>query len=193
MTPKERQPYAKQVWDMLQRSYAKIGGFMSAASPEELVNTPGYWKLIRRDGRITAVNIYKKSDKTNNYKIIASATETSDHPETGAIKATPQGLSDYNMMKNADIKTGRSWAEVSGPVEKMMLRAGAKPVSNQYAGFLTGKEIISLNPDGYHYTRLIQGEPHEKVIYGAVDLSPEASEELRRQKIALHDFPKSKG
>ena len=74
-TPEERQPYAKQVWDMLQRSYKKEGGFKSAANLDELVNTPGYWKLTRRGDKITSVNIYKKIANTKNFKGIASATQ----------------------------------------------------------------------------------------------------------------------
>ena len=30
------------------------------------------------------------------------------------------------------------------------------------------KKILSKNPDGYHYTRMIAGEPHEKMIIGTI-------------------------
>lgn len=185
----EKMAYADEVWDMLQRSYKKMGGFKSAGSPEELANEPGYWKVVRRGDKITAVGIYKKSPQTNNFKAIASATETELNPETGEYKATAQGLKDYNMVKSADVKLNRSWAEVSGPAEKIMIRSGAKPVENKYAEFLTGKKIVDLNPDGYHYTRLIQGEPHEKVIVGFINLSPEGAEELSKRGIDLQELP----
>jgi len=188
-TPEERQPYAKQVWDMLQRSYKKEGGFKSAASPEELVNTPGYWKLTRRGDKITSVNIYKKIGKTNNFKGIASATETEFNSEKDRYAATKQGFSDYNQMKAADIKTRRSWSEVSHKIEAMLAKSGAKPIPNKFAAMLTGKEILNLNPDGYHYTRLIQGQPYEKAIYGFIELSPEGQAELERSGISLHDLP----
>lgn len=185
----EKMAYADEVWDMLQRSYKKIGGFKSAGSPEELANDAGYWKLVRRGDKITAVGVYKKSPKTKNFKMIASATETELNPDTGEYKATAQGLRDYNMVKSSDIKTQRSWAEVSGPAEKIMMRSGATPIDNKYAEFLTGKKIVDLNPDGYHYTRLIQGEPHEKVIVGFINLSPEGAEELSRRGINLQELP----
>lgn len=190
-TVDERKPYLDQVWDLLQRSYKKLGGFKSVANPEELLNEPGYWKVIRRKGKVTAVTIYKKSPKTKNYKVIASASETSYDPEKDRYKATPQGLSDYEMMKKSDIKTNRSWAEVSGPAEVFMKRNGAKPVSNKFAEFLTGKKIIDASDDGYHYTRLIHGEPHEKIIYGFIDLSPEANLELNAMGINLHELPEN--
>lgn len=188
-TPEDKIPYAKQVWDMLQRSYQKIGGFKSAASLEELVNEPGYWKIVRRGDKITAVNIYKKSPKTETFKVIASATETDFDPEKDRYKATAQGLSDYEMLKKGDVKMKRSWAEVSGPAEILMRRGGAKPIPNEYAEFLTGKKIVDLSPDGYHYTRLIHGEPHEKVIYGFVKLSDEGLQDLQDKGFDLKELP----
>jgi hypothetical protein len=69
-----------------------------------------------------------------------------------------------------------------------MIRIGAKPVDNKYAQLLTDKKILDLNPDGYHYTRLIQGEPHEKVILGFIDLSPESEMELHSQGINIKEL-----
>jgi hypothetical protein len=187
-TPEEKMKYADKIWDMLQRSYKKIGGFKSANSAEELANDLGYWKLVRRGNHITALGVYKQVPNTDNFKMIASATETEPNPE-GDYKATEQGIKDYNMLKNADIKTKRAWAEVSGPAEKLMLRAGAKPIDNKYAEFLTGKKILELNSDGYHYTRLIQGEPHEKIIVGFVHLSPQGKEKLTSLGFDLKNLP----
>jgi hypothetical protein len=120
--------------------------------------------------------------------MIASATETEPNSE-GGYKATAQGKKDYTMLKNDDIKTKRAWAELSGPAEKLMLKAGAKPINNKYAEFLTGKKILELNPDGYHYTRLIQGEPHEKIIIGFVHLSPQGKEKLISLGFDLKHLP----
>jgi hypothetical protein len=187
-TPEEKIKYADKIWTMLQRSYKKIGGFKSANSAEELANDPGYWKVVRRGNHITALGVYKQVPNTDNFKMIASATETELNPE-GKYKATTQGLKDYNMLKKDDIKTKRAWAEVSGPAEKLMLKAGAKPIDNKYAEFLTGKKILDLNPDGYHYTRLIQGEPHEKIIVGFVKLSSNGKEKLANLGFDLKHLP----
>lgn len=189
-TPEEKQPYADQVWDMLQRSYSNVeGGFRSATSPEDLIMQPGYWKLIKRGDKITAVNIYKKSPNTDNYKINASASETEQKPATGKYGSTEQGKKDYTHMRDADVKTGRAWAEVSGGPEKLMARAGARPIPSKFAAALTGKEILEYNPDGFHYTRLIQGDPHEKVMYGVAKLSPEGRMELEKHGIDLKELP----
>ncbi len=188
-TPEDKMPYAKQVWDMLQRSYQNIGGFKSASSIEELINEPGYWKIIRRGDKLTAVNIYKKSPKTKTFKVIASATETDFDTKKNRYKATALGLSDYDALKKGDVKMKRAWAEVSGPVESLMQRTGALPVPNEYAELLTGKQIVDLSDDGYHYTRLIHGEPHEKIIYGFVKLSDEGMQDMLDKGIELKDLP----
>jgi len=49
-----------------------------------------------------------------------------------------------------------------------MKKEGAVPYPNTLAAELLQREIVSLNPDGFHYTRMIQGEPHEKIIFGSI-------------------------
>jgi hypothetical protein len=191
-TPEQKAKYADVVWDMLDRSYQKMGGFKSAANVEELIDTPGLWKLVQRGDTITALGIYKPSEKTKNMKSIASATETEIDPEKNIYVATTQGKKDLMMLKSEDIRLNRSWVEVSGPIEKLMLKMGSKPMPNKYAEFLTGKKVLELNPDGVHYTRLIQGEPHEKMIVGFVNLSPEGLATLSKMGLDPKEFPTSR-
>ncbi len=188
-TQEQKAQYADEVWDMLQKAYAKMGGFKSATSKEEIIEIPGYWKLIRRGSEITAVNLYKQSSHTKNLKTYASAAQVHIDPETNEYKATPQGLADYTKLKNEDLKMKRGWAEVSGGAEKTAKRIGAKPVPNKFAQYLTGKEIFELDPDGYHYTRLIQGKPHKKIIYGFIGLTPEQEKELENKGLDIQDLP----
>ena len=68
-----------------------------------------------------------------------------------------------------DTKQNRSWGEFSGPSEHIKLKQGMKPIPNKYVADILGKNILSLNPDGYNYTRLIAGEPHEKILAGSVE------------------------
>lgn len=188
-TPEQKSEYADVVWDMLNRSYQKMGGFKSAANVEELIDTPGLWKLIQRGDKITALNIYKPSEKTTNLKSIAVATDTELDPEKNSYVATTQGKKDLSMIKGEDIRLNRAWVEVSGPAEKLMLKMGANPVPNKFAEFLTGKRVLELNSDGYHYTRLIQGEPHEKLIVGFINLSSAGAEQLRGMGLDPKEFP----
>lgn len=168
--------YAPQVWEILQSSYSKLpGGFGTASSVEELIEKSGLWKIVVRDNNVTAVNIYKD---THGRKSIASGTD-----------GTVQGKKDFMMLKDADIKYKRAWAEVSAAPERILSKLGAKPIPAKFASLLTGKEILEYNDDGFHYTRLIAGEPHEKVIYGVVNLNPELEQKLQNSGIDLNTLP----
>lgn len=174
-TVAEKSKYIHEVWPMLNKAYEKVGGFKSAANPDELVMKTDMWKLVTRDGKVTAVSMFKDS---HGRKSIAACTD-----------GTRQGLKDYNMLKNDDIKLQRSWAEVSGPPERILAKLGSTPIPAKFAQMLTGKEIVEINPDGVHYTRLIQGEPHEKIIYGFVKTTPGLLDIFKKHGISAQDLP----
>lgn len=174
-TPEEKAPYADLVWDILQQAYGAIGGFKGAANAEELVHTPGLWKLSRRKGKIVAVALYKDM---YGRKAIAFGTD-------GSI----DGKRDFYNLRDEDLKLNRMWVEASGAIEKVLVKANAKPIPAKYASALTGKEILEINPDGYHYTRLLQGHPHEKIIFGFVDVNQNLVDRFEKAGISVHDLP----
>ena len=50
-------------------------------------------------------------------------------------------------------------------MEKILRREGAVPVPVEVAAILMkGKNFTKVDPDGYHYWRIIGGEEHEKII-----------------------------
>lgn len=147
-----RQKYAYQVWHMLQHAYKEIGGFLSAANAQELVETAGLWKLQLRGDHVSAVVIYKAQ---HGRKLIGAATD-----------GTSEGKNDLMMILKEDKSLRRSWAEVSGKMEGVYRKLGAEPIPNTRAHELTGKRILNLDEDGVHYTRLIAGHPHVKALYG---------------------------
>ncbi len=175
ITPAEKAPFKDQVWDILQTAYAGIGGFKGAENAEELASTPGLWKLSRRNGKIVTVAVYKD---VHGRKSIASGTD-------GSI----EGRRDFHNIKNADLNMKRMWVEASGAIEHILKKSNAKTIPNRFAGILTGKEILNLNPDGVHYTRLIAGHPYEKIIFGTVDASPELQQLLIKHGFPLHELP----
>ena len=167
---------ADTVWDMLQSSYAKVpGGFGTADTIDELIDKSALWKIVTRSGKITAATIYK--DQFGR-KSIASCTD-----------GTPQGKKDFMMIRTEDHHFQRSWAEVSGAPEHLMKKAGATPILAKFAHILTKKEILSYNEDGYHYTRMIGGEPHEKIIYGSVKFTEDEVARLVASGVSLHELP----
>lgn len=154
-TDQQLAPYIDEIWDMLQKSYASIGGFKSAKSKEDLINKTGLAKLVRRDGKIVAVKIYK--DELGR-KSIAAGTDGSMQGKEGLMK-----------MSQEDIKMNRAWGEFSGAMEHIMIKKGGVPIPNTLVSDILGKPIESLDPDGYHYTREIQGELHKKIMIGDVN------------------------
>lgn len=153
-TKSDKEKYALEVWDMIQKSYAKIGGYKGASNANDLVTDSDLWKMVRKNGKIIAVTVYK--DKFGR-KSIVSATDGTD--------AGKQAL--FSIWLE-DLKLQRSWSEVSGKAAEIKLKQGFKPVPNKYAAQILDKEIKSLNPDGFRYTRTIGGTPYEKMIVGNV-------------------------
>ena len=153
--PQEMSKYIDVIWDILEKSYAKIGGFKSAKDKEDLMRKSGLTKLVVKDGRVVAVKIYK--DELGR-KSIAGGTDGSMEGKRWLIKISQE-----------DIQQNRAWGEVSGAMEHIMLKNGAVPIPSSIAAKILGKPILSYDPDGYHYTREIMGEPHTKIMVGDVD------------------------
>ncbi len=77
----DRKKYAEQVWNILQKSYEKIGGIKGNGfnSVEDMVQTIPFWKLYIQGGRVQVAVMYK--DKSGR-KVVAVATDGSPHAKT---------------------------------------------------------------------------------------------------------------
>lgn len=148
----EMEKHKNEVWELLQTAYRDIGGFAAASDPNDLIASTTLWKMVRRDGKIIAVVVYRDQYGRKSLGMGHDGTRAS--------------IAEALAIIGEDISRLRSWAEVSGAPEKLMMRKGAIPIPNRYAAALTGKSILSYNDDGYHYTRLIGGKPYEKIIVG---------------------------
>lgn len=157
----KKKEYLDQVWDVLQKSYAPIGGIANMSEPEDLLDPELGWKMVTRVGKVVAVTIYKIQGKTR--KIIAGGTD-----------GTKQGKEDFYKMCSEEVKRieRNSWAEVSGSMEGVFLfKLGATPIPVEISNKILqdkGKNIISNDKDGFHYTRNIGGKPYEKIMFGNV-------------------------
>lgn len=171
----EKQKYADEVWDLINKSYIKAGGFYSSNSKEDLINNSKLWKLVLRNGRISALKVYK--DRFG-LKSIALASD-----------GTLQGKNDVKMLVKDDVKYERMWGEFSGAPEHILKKFNAIPIKSKFAEFLTGHKILSYDADGYHYTRLIKGNPKTKIIYGVAKVSQTEIETLKLYGIDLKEIP----
>lgn len=143
VTPQQRMPYVQAVWDMINDTYEKHAEGVGAVSPEDLMITPGVWKLAIRSGQLRGGAVYRQF-KGRKLRLVFH-------------DGTPEGKAEMKRIMMDDIMHGRAWGEFSGPLEKVMLRMGGKPVPNTKAGDLLGKPIEKLEDDGYHYWRNVGG------------------------------------
>jgi hypothetical protein len=150
----ELRPYIDEVFDIMQRTYEPIGGFKTARTPEELLSKAGFAKLVRKEGRIVAAAVYKDQ---RGRKAIAKGYDGSEIGKRSVVQ-----------IYKEDAKMNRSWGEFSGKPEAIMLKYGAVPVHNDAVEAILGKPIESKDADGFHYIRLIKGEPYRKILIGNV-------------------------
>jgi hypothetical protein len=149
------EPYIEDIWNIMQRTYEPIGGFKTANSPEELLNKISFAKLVRKNDKIVAAALYK--DKYGR-KAIAKGSD-------GSV----DGIKSIKQIYKEDVKMNRSWGEFSGKAESLLLKYGGVPIPNDMVEDILGKEIESKDKDGFHYTRMINGEPIRKIMIGNVE------------------------
>ncbi|VVC06064.1 Uncharacterised protein [uncultured archaeon] len=54
----EKERFAPDIWQLLAASYEKIGGFHTATNIEELIEKSGLWKIVTRNGKISAFKMH---------------------------------------------------------------------------------------------------------------------------------------
>lgn len=157
ITITEKEKYVDEVWDILQNSYAKIGGLKTNGleTKEGLVQNTVMWKLMIREGKIKIVFIYK--DKAGRKKI-ATGTDGSREAKQELIK----------MLK---AEFSRSYSEVSDDLERFLTKNLPEMVdrfkipADDVSKIIIDDEIRP-EPDGYHYQRKIGGHWHTKLMIG---------------------------
>lgn len=151
--------YVDIVWNMLQAAYKDIGGFLTAKTKDELIKKSSLWKLVRRNNNIVAVAIY--TSKKGGRKLIAVATDGTTIGKDALYSIIKE---DIKMMNQR-----QAWAEVSGKMEYLYNKMGGVVIPSKYVqNILKDKEIFGQKDDG-HYSRNIENEPHEKIMFGWID------------------------
>jgi len=155
----KKKMYANQVFGILQKSYAKIGGIHGSgfSSPEDMIQNIPYWKLFKRDDTIIACILYK--DK-NGRKLVALGSDGSE-----------EGKKIAKRMLRDDIERNRAYGEVSDAVLKYLQKTYGDElkeflIPSTEVGKILKKEVT---PTGdYTYKRSIGGVEHEKAMYGSL-------------------------
>ena len=157
-TTAEQSFLADEVFLLLQKAYSKVKGGLHFASADELVAKSSTWKVIYFDESIVGVVIYKAK---RGLKMVALAIATE--------LARPLQTHTKTMLAYLfKVTFNNTWMEVSEGAERFIVKHGGEKyfISNTFASELTGKEIVGLCDDGYHYKRMINGVLKTKVILG---------------------------
>lgn len=155
---KHREQHRQEIHDMLRKAYEPIGGYAGHKSGSEEESkaihsdiSQSLIKATKRDGKITAVNLYKKQ---HGRKSIAVATD-----------GTEQGKKDFMKTKVEDHELKRAWGEVSGKMQHISKKIGMPTIPARRAKELLGKDV-KVHDDGEHYDRPIGGHMHTKIMVG---------------------------
>lgn len=163
--------HAKEVYELLQGSYASQGGIKGSGfnSPEDMVNKIPMWKLVKKNGKVVAVSLYKDA---NGRKMVAMGSDGTD-----------VGKSAVSNMLTSDLKMRRSKMEISGKALSFLKKlTNVKP---HVASFHDATEYHNARGDVIHrpkeddpevvkhpefkehfYSRVIGGHPHTKLMIG---------------------------
>jgi hypothetical protein len=97
----EKQPFVDDVWEIIQKSYAKIGGIHGSGfkSKEDMIKSIPMWKVVRKNGVIVAVALYKDKEGRKRVAVGTNGTE--------------EGKASIREIAENDFK--RAYFEVSGP------------------------------------------------------------------------------
>ena len=165
----EKDKYVDVVWDMITKSYARIGGIQGKgfSTKEDLINNIPFWKLVRKDGDIVAGAFYR--DKAGR-KRVAVATNGTD---TGKVALASIMANDFD----------RAYFEVSDPSLRFMVKqvgldfVQGYALSVEQAQQISGDELQAPPADDPHvvkypslannfYQRDIGGHMHTKIMLG---------------------------
>jgi hypothetical protein len=155
----EKHKHKHEVFDLLQKSYAKIGGIHGSGfeSPDHMVKKIPFWKLSKKDGKVVAAKLYK--DKGGR-KAVAMGTNGTDEGKKAM----------GNILKD-DITKRRGWGEVSGSA----LSFAKKQVPDLHKHAIPKEHVKKLMPD-----EEIRDAPHDDP---EVQRHPELKDHFYQRKI----------
>jgi hypothetical protein len=178
----QREKWADEVWSILQKSYAPIGGIKGKGfnSKQDMIDNIPFWKIYTKNDKVVAAAFYK--DKGGR-KAVAIATDGSDlgkkivadiyKASLGVSYGEKSGPALGTMMKTIDWDVLKNFMFTPDQLEKI---SGDKVIRVEKFGVdnLNGKDKFTydkfpkLRP--YFYVRELDGEMHLKAAMGTPGL-----------------------
>lgn len=157
------QEYKEEIFDILTNAYTHINGCSIYKNVKHMTTNVYRYKLVfNNDNQLYAVATYRYFVEANSYKciLIGGNIQYNKSKVKEAVKSIIK--SDIANFKNL------YWIEASGPIMHWHNKFGAIKIPNAYVPAILGYDNITLLPDGYSYTRKIQGVENEveKIMFG---------------------------
>ena len=156
---KFREKHRQEIHDMIHKAYASEDGYSGhvsgSAEESKAIHddiSKSNIKAVKRDGKISAVNLYRDQ---HGRKSIASATN-----------GTEQGKNDWKKIKSEDHTQKRAWGETSHKVLHMQNKMGVPKIPSSRAKELLGKDVTPTSGDEYEYSRKIGKDIRQKTMMG---------------------------
>jgi hypothetical protein len=178
----DREKWADQVWNILQKSYEPIGGIKGNGfnSKQDMIDNIPFWKIYTKKDKVVAAAFYK--DKGGR-KSVAIATDGSDlgkkivadifKASLGVSYGEKSGPALATMMKTIPWDTLEGFLFTPDQLEKI---SGEKVIRVEKFGIenldpkdkFTYDKFPKLRP--YFYVRELGGEMHLKAAMGTPNL-----------------------
>lgn len=178
----DREKWADQVWSILQKSYAPIGGIKGSgfSSKQDMIDNIPFWKIYTKGDHVVAASFYK--DKGGR-KSVAIATDGSElgkkivgdifKASIGVSYGEKSGPALSTMMKNVGwdnlknfILTPEQVRKITGENAIPIAKFGHQNLDKK--DLFTYEKFPELKP--YFYVRELGGEMHLKVCIGTPNL-----------------------
>lgn len=178
----QREQWADQVWDILQKSYAPIGGIKGSGfrSKQDMIDNIPFWKIYTKQDKVVAAAFYKDKGGRKSVAIATDGSELSKKIVADIFKTSlgvsygeKSGPALGTMMKTVPWETLQNFmltpqqlSKISG--EKIMTvdEFGAENLDEKDQ--FTYKKFPQLKP--YFYVRELGGEIHLKAAMGTPNL-----------------------
>jgi hypothetical protein len=178
----QRERWADEVWSILQKSYAPIGGIKGKGfnSKQDMIDNIPFWKIYTKNDKVVAAAFYK--DKGGR-KAVAIVTDGSDlgkkivadiyKASLGVSYGEKSGPALGTMMKTIDWDVLKNFMFTPDQLEKI---SGDKVIRVEKFGVdnlndkdkFTYDKFPKLRP--YFYVRELDGEMHLKAAMGTPGL-----------------------
>ncbi|HWP61829.1 MAG TPA: hypothetical protein VN495_04475 [Candidatus Paceibacterota bacterium] len=158
-TPQGRRTHSEAVWRLIVQTYKDYGnsedGNLYGADLENLIRTPGCWKLVAAGDEFIAGIIFRHCKGSKMRLVLHNCTH--------------DGKEALRHLLITEFNSGRCWGECSGNLERVLRAHGAPIIANTRAAAILEKPILHLDPDGVHYEReVFPGTVKREMLFGTV-------------------------